>query len=41
VSTIGKIGRVVGVILMIPGAIIWGLSNWLVENRSKPSETRP
>jgi hypothetical protein len=30
---IGKIGRIIGAVLMIPGLVIWALSNWLVERK--------
>lgn len=28
---IGKIGRIIGAILMVPGMVVFGVSNWLVE----------
>jgi hypothetical protein len=34
-TILGKIGRVVGAALMIPGLIIWALSNWLVERKRR------
>jgi hypothetical protein len=34
---VGRLGRFIGFILMIPGGIVFGLSHWLVDR----SATRP